>query len=421
MKQEVQHTNFASVPRNFSRVSPDAFQDSTRISPETAQNFTSSLREGSQDSTHSSLEMPQDSAHSSTKKRVSHTYLLELAEKLMQTHSLSLEEYEALIAFRDTEITDLLTRKARQIRESIYDTDVYIRGLIEISNYCKNDCLYCGIRKSNANCTRYRLTPEDILECAQAGYQLGFRTFVLQGGEDPWFTDERLVQLLHALKTNHPDCAITLSLGERSYESYQRLFDAGADRYLLRHETVCDDLYTKLHPHTMRLENRLQCLEDLRHIGYAVGCGFMVGAPFQTARDLAHDLAFIEHFKPEMCGIGPFIPHHATPFCSKPAGSVDLTCFLLSLIRIIHPPVLLPATTALGSLDPEGRTKGMLAGANVVMPNLSPLNVRANYELYNNKAHTGTEAAEHLSLLDADMQTIGYRLVVDRGDPKGRL
>lgn len=410
MKQDVQHINNASAPRtastphDFAGASLDASRDSACASSETFRNPASA-----------SLEMPHDSA------RVSHAYLLKLAEKLIQTHSLSVDEYEALITFYDAEVGNLLTREARRIRESVYGTSVYIRGLIEISNYCKNDCLYCGIRKSNTSCTRYRLTPEDILECAQAGYQLGFRTFVLQGGEDPWFTDDRLVDLLHALKAAHPDCAITLSLGERSSESYQRLFDAGADRYLLRHETVCDDLYAELHPHTMRLENRLQCLEDLRRIGYAVGCGFMVGAPFQAARDLAHDLAFIEHFKPEMCGIGPFIPHHATPFRNKPAGSVELTCFLLSLIRIIHPPVLLPATTALGSLDPQGRTKGMLAGANVVMPNLSPLNVRANYELYNNKAHTGTEAAEHLSLLDADMQTIGYHLVVDRGDPKGRL
>lgn len=353
--------------------------------------------------------------------RISHAYLLELAEKLIAFRTLSLDEYESLISFYDKEVTDLLTNEAKRIREDVYGTTVYIRGLIEISNYCKNDCLYCGIRKSNHSCTRYRLTPQDILECACEGYRLGFRTFVLQGGEDPWFNDDRLVDLLHELKSAYPDCAITLSLGERTYESYQRLFNAGADRYLLRHETVCEDLYSKLHPQTMHLENRLQCLEDLRSIGYAVGCGFMVGAPYQTARDLAHDLKFIEHFKPEMCGIGPFIPHHATPFRAMPAGSVDLTCFLLSLIRIIHPSVLLPATTALGSLDPQGRTKGMLTGANVVMPNLSPLNVRANYELYNNKAHTGTEAAEHLSLLDADMQSIGYHLVIDRGDPKERL
>ncbi len=365
--------------------------------------------------------MKQKQEHNKTRnEHISHGSLLDLAQKLTKVHSLSLEEYEALIAFYDNEIAEYLAKEARRIREDIYGTDVYIRGLVEISNYCKNDCLYCGIRKSNTTCTRYRLSLDEIIECANEGYKLGFRTFVLQGGEDPWFTDDRLVELLRTLKAAHPDCAITLSLGERSYESYQRLFEAGVDRYLLRHETVRENLYTKLHPDTMHLEDRLQCLENLRSIGYAVGCGFMVGTPYQTAHDLAHDLKYIEHFKPEMCGIGPFIPHHATPFSNASAGSIELTCFLLSLIRIIHPPVLLPATTALGSLDPKGRIKGMLAGANVVMPNLSPLNVRANYELYNNKAHTGTEAAEHLNLLGAEMQTIGYNVVVDRGDPKGR-
>ena len=396
----------------------------------------------------------------------------QLAHKLMQTHHLSVDEYEALITFFAGEnlrggapqnmavadqnaaaqssattasqqlanqshaatvvqhsaahhsaaqhLADALATEARRIREELYGTDVYIRGLIEISNYCKNDCLYCGIRKSNTECERYRLTEQDILDCADEGYTLDFRTFVLQGGEDPYFTDERLVCLLSALKSVHPDCAITLSLGERSRESYQALFDAGADRYLLRHETVCEPLYAKLHPATMSMQHRLQCLQDLREIGYAVGCGFMVGAPFQTARDLAHDLAVIESFQPEMVGIGPFIPHHATPFRQEPAGSVELTCFLLSIIRLINPSVLLPATTALGSLRPDGRTLGMLAGANVVMPNLSPLTVRKKYELYNNKAHTGTEAAEHLSLLDADMNAIGYHVVVSRGDPKGR-
>lgn len=413
-------------------------------------------------------------AHSSSSAaaRSTCTTAEQLTHKLIQTHHLSIEEYETLITcfagknlheavLRDVivanqraatqdsvttvaqhltdhslatvavhrfsahssvaqNLTDILAAEARRIREDYYGTDVYIRGLIEISNYCKNDCLYCGIRKSNTECERYRLTEQDILDCASEGYALGFRTFVLQGGEDPYFTDKRLVHLLFALKSAYPDCAITLSLGERSRESYQALFNAGADRYLLRHETVCEPLYAKLHPTTMRMQNRLRCLQDLRDIGYAVGCGFMVGAPFQTARDLAHDLAFIESFQPEMVGIGPFIPHHATPFRQEPAGSVELTCFLLSIIRLISPSVLLPATTALGSLRPEGRLLGMLAGANVVMPNLSPLAVRKKYELYNNKAHTGTEAAEHLSLLDADMNAIGYHVVVSRGDPKGK-
>lgn len=358
--------------------------------------------------------------HRSSCDHVSSHDALHLARKLRKTRTLSLEEHEALIKGRTDEVARSLAQEADAVRRTIYGNAVYIRGLIEVSNYCKNDCHYCGIRRDNASCTRYRLTPEQILTCADEGHALGFRTFVLQGGEDPWFNDERLTDLIRRIKTRYPDCAITLSLGERSRQSYQRLFDAGADRYLLRHETVDATLYAKLHPETMHLEDRLNCLRDLKSIGYAVGCGFMVGAPFQTAHDLAQDLKFIEEFKPEMCGIGPFIPHRATPFSSEPTGSVELTCFLLSVIRIIHPSILLPATTALGSLDPHGRSRGILAGANVVMPNLSPINVRKNYELYNNKAHTGTEAAEHLSLLEADMKQIGYHVVVDRGDPKGR-
>ncbi|MEF2560731.1 MAG: [FeFe] hydrogenase H-cluster radical SAM maturase HydE [Eggerthellaceae bacterium] len=358
--------------------------------------------------------------HRSSCDHVSSHDALHLARKLRKTRTLSLEEHEALIKGRTDEVARFLAQEADAVRRTVYGNAVYIRGLIEVSNYCKNDCHYCGIRRDNASCTRYRLTPEQILTCADEGHALGFRTFVLQGGEDPWFNDERLTDLIRRIKTRYPDCAITLSLGERSRQSYQRLFDAGADRYLLRHETVDATLYAKLHPETMHLEDRLNCLRDLKSIGYAVGCGFMVGAPFQTAHDLAQDLKFIEEFKPEMCGIGPFIPHRATPFSSEPTGSVELTCFLLSVIRIIHPSILLPATTALGSLDPYGRSRGILAGANVVMPNLSPINVRKNYELYNNKAHTGTEAAEHLSLLEADMKQIGYHVVVDRGDPKGR-
>lgn len=343
----------------------------------------------------------------------------DLAHELVRNGTLSVREYEYLLTHCTPEIATYLAQKADAIRRKFYDNTVYIRGLIEISNYCKNDCLYCGIRKSNKTCTRYRLTPEDILECTRQGYELGFRTFVLQGGEDPWFSDERLVPLLKQIKHEHPDCALTLSLGERSYKSYAALRAAGADRYLLRHETIVPELYQQLHPQEMHLDNRLACLRNLRSLGYAVGCGIMVGSPFQTMHDLARDLSFIEHFEPEMCGIGPFIPHHATPFATQPAGSVDVTCVLLSIIRIICPTVLLPATTALGSLGQEGRTHGILAGANVVMPNLSPSKVRKNYELYDNKAHTGTEAAEHLCILEAGMNNIGYTITVDRGDPKG--
>ena len=339
-----------------------------------------------------------------------------LAQKLERTHSLEEGEYRALIAGRTPEGAAFLAERACAVRKRIYGTDVFLRGLIEISNICKNDCLYCGIRRSNGQCRRYRLTPEEILSCAEEGYRLGLRTFVLQGGEDGFYTDEVLCPLIAEIKRAHPDCAVTLSLGERSRESYRRLFEAGADRYLLRHETADAAHYRRLHPAEMSFDNRMACLRALREIGYQVGCGFMVGSPYQTAAELAKDLKFIEVFKPDMCGIGPFVPHHETPFASFPAGSVETTCFLLSVIRLIWPPVLLPATTALGTLHPQGREKGILAGANVVMPNLSPVSVRKQYELYDNKICTGEESAQCRGCLEARVRAVGYRIVSDRGD-----
>ena len=339
-----------------------------------------------------------------------------LAEKLVKDHRLTLEEYKRLLDDRDKETARFLAEKAVEVRKNLYGNRVFTRGLIEISNICRNDCLYCGIRRSNRNCERYRLNPEEILSCAEEGYGLGFRTFVLQGGEDPYFTDEVLCGLLRELKNRFPDCAVTLSMGERSRESYQALRDAGADRYLLRHETADETHYGKLHPKEMSFENRMRCLRDLREIGYQVGCGFMVGSPYQTNAELAKDLQFIETCKPDMCGIGPFIPHKDTPFRDRAAGTLELTCFLLSVIRLIHPPVLLPATTALGTIHPLGREKGIQAGANVVMPNLSPVSVRKKYELYDNKICTGEESAQCRGCLQQRMESIGYALVVDRGD-----
>ena len=339
------------------------------------------------------------------------------ADKLIGAHSLETAEYAALIRARD-EVRDTLRGAAEKERRRFYGNTVFTRGLIEISSFCKNDCLYCGIRRSNANAERYRLTEEQILECADNGYELGFRTFVLQGGEDAYFTDERLVPLIGELKRRRPDCAVTLSLGERSYESYKRLREAGADRYLLRHETADEEHYKKLHPDEMSFQNRMRCLKNLKALGYQVGCGFMVGSPFQTPETLAKDLKFIEEFKPEMCGIGPFIPHHETPFAKHPAGTLELTCFLLSMIRLIHPPVLLPATTALGTIDPLGRERGIKCGANVVMPNLSPVSVRKKYALYDNKLCTGEEAAECRGCLERRIRSIGYEPVTARGDFK---
>ncbi len=339
-----------------------------------------------------------------------------LVEKLITTHSLTTEEYAALIEERDAASAEQLALAAVHARRQVYGNAVFTRGLIEISNICKNDCLYCGIRRSNLNCERYRLSKDDILLCAEQGYRFGFRTIVLQGGEDAFFSDAVLCEIIAALKEKHPDCAVTLSMGERSRESYQALFDAGADRYLLRHETANRAHYEALHPAAMSFNNRMRCLRDLREIGYQVGCGFMVGSPFQTAKTLAEDLKFIEDFRPAMVGIGPFIPQKDTPFAHEPAGTAELTCFLLSVLRLIDPTLLLPATTALGTIDPQGREKGILAGANVVMPNLSPVTVRKKYALYDNKICTGEESAQCRGCLQRRMESIGYTLVVDRGD-----
>ena len=342
----------------------------------------------------------------------------DLIDKLDHEQSLTLEEYAFLIRERTDEAASRLASLADKKRREIYGEDVYVRGLIEISNYCKNDCLYCGIRRSNRECDRYHLTPGEILECCREGYRLGFRTFVLQGGEDPYYTDALLCDLIGKIKSEYPDCAVTLSLGERSRESYRLLFEAGADRYLLRHETADKEHYGKLHPDAMSFEHRMKCLHDLRDIGYQVGCGFMVESPYQTEKELARDLKFIEEFRPDMCGIGPFISHKDTPFKDEPSGGCDLTCYLLSIIRLIYPNILLPATTALGTIDPLGREKGLKAGANVVMPNLSPVGVRKKYELYDNKICTGEEASECIECLRKRIELAGYKMITDRGDIK---
>lgn len=340
----------------------------------------------------------------------------DLIDKLEKEQHLERDEYSALIGAASPELYEYLSAKARDIRHRIYGHDVFIRGLIEFTNYCKNDCLYCGIRRSNKNAARYRLTKEEILSCCENGYSLGFRTFVLQGGEDPYYTDDRITDIVSEIKKRYPDCAVTLSIGEKSRESYQRYFDAGADRYLLRHETADALHYSKLHPPELTLENRMRCLRDLRETGYQVGCGFMVGSPYQTAEELAQDMVFIQDFRPDMVGIGPFIPQHDTPFAEMESGTAELTLFMLGLIRLALPNVLLPSTTALGTVDPLGREKGILAGANVVMPNLSPVSVRKKYLLYDNKICTGDEAAECRNCLQSRMRSIGYDVVVDRGD-----
>lgn len=347
---------------------------------------------------------------------MSNKELVSVIDKLQVSRNLSRKEYVFLIEGYSPALAEYAAKKAMQVKEKIYGNKIFIRGLIEISNICKNDCYYCGIRKSNKQCERYRLTKDEIMNCCKKGYELGFRTFVLQGGEDGYFSNDILCDIVSAIHKNYPDCAITLSMGERDRDSYKELFNAGANRYLLRHETASEEHYNRLHPSQMSYKNRMQCLQELKEIGFQTGCGFMIGSPYQTAEHLACDLKFVEVFHPQMCGIGPFIPHKDTQYKNEKAGSVELTCYLLSLIRLMHPNILLPATTALGSLDEKGREKGILAGANVVMPNLSPIAVREKYKLYDNKASLGAEAAEGLEELRKRMRDIGHEVVCDRGD-----
>lgn len=344
----------------------------------------------------------------------------QLIDNLETNHTLTKEEWHQLLTNYSKETAEYAAQKAKSITQKRFGRNIYIRGLIEFTNICKNDCYYCGLRASNSKCHRYRLTPDDILSCCENGYKLGFRTFVLQGGEDPGFSDELLCDLVRTIKKEYPDCAVTLSVGERPRAVYEAFKEAGADRYLLRHETADDDHYRTLHPQNLSPVVRKQCLYDLKDLGFQVGTGFLVGSPFQKPEHLVSDLMFIQEFKPQMIGIGPFIPHADTPFGTEPAGSLSLTLFLISLLRLMHPDALIPATTAIGSLKEGGREEAILCGANVVMPNLSPASHRKDYSLYNNKLSDGAEAAESRNALDARLKTIGYQTVTDRGDYQKR-
>ena len=356
---------------------------------------------------HKNMPVPPEPADCPQKERI---------DALMRDRTLPDGDLAALLTELTTEDEGYLYARAREVREAVYGKDVYLRGLIEHTNYCRNDCLYCGIRRSNRLAERYRLTDEQILACCDQGYRLGFRTFVLQGGEDPRDTDERMCALVSEIRRRFPDCAITLSLGERSRESYQKLYDAGADRYLLRHETADFSHYAMLHPPELSPAHRQQCLRDLKDIGFQVGAGMMIGAPYQTTAHLIADLRFLQELGPHMIGIGPFIPHKDTPFRDCPPGTLEDTLHLLGILRLMFPKVLLPATTALGTIHPLGREKGILAGANVVMPNLSPTDVRGKYLLYDGKICTGDEAAECHRCMEARMERVGYRVAVSRGD-----
>lgn len=340
--------------------------------------------------------------------------ICELVDKLENTRDLTDSELKFLLEGNyDVEI---LRSRADIVRQKNYGRDVFVRGLIEFTNYCKNGCYYCGINCNNKDANRYRLSKSEILKCADEGYELGFRTYVLQGGEDPYFTDEVLCDIVSSIKSAHPDCVVTLSVGERSRESYEKLYEAGARRYLLRHETASVEHYSKLHPEKMSLNNRMRCLWDLKEIGYQVGSGFMVGSPYQTTECLIEDLRFLQSLSPDMIGIGPFISHEKSVFAQFPNGSVELTLRLISILRLMFPYALIPATTALGTLKADGRELGLKAGANVVMPNLSPTAVRAKYDLYDNKICTGEESAQCVACLGGRVKAAGYEIVVDQGN-----
>lgn len=342
--------------------------------------------------------------------------LSKLLLQLEQTQQASPKALRFLMT--EPNIEPALFAAADRVRRQHYGTAVYLRGLIEFTNYCKNDCYYCGIRASNTAVKRYRLDEDTILSCCREGYTLGFRTFVLQGGEDPYFQDDFICSIVSRIRQAFPDCAITLSIGEKSYASYQAYFQAGANRYLLRHETANVAHYSKLHPPALSLRNRMRCLYDLKAIGYQVGAGFMVGSPYQTIDCLLDDIRFLQELQPDMIGIGPYLSHQDTPFHDQPNGSLSLTLRLLALLRLLFPHALLPATTALGTIHPNGRELGLKAGANVVMPNLSPTEIRSLYTLYDHKICTGEESAQCRSCLEQRVRAAGYQIVTDIGNPR---
>lgn len=341
-------------------------------------------------------------------------FIVNLPQKLLKEQNLSDEEFRLLI--ETDKFDEELFSLANKVRLSNYGNKVFIRGLIEFSNYCKNNCYYCGIRAQNSNVERYRLSENEILECCRSGYELGFRTFVLQSGEDPYFTDEIICSIITKIREKFSDCAITLSVGEKLISSYEKYKKVGTDRFLLRHETADSEHYTKLHPSKMSFENRQNCLFELKKLGFQVGSGFMVGSPFQTTQNLICDLRFLQKLQPEMIGIGPFISHKDTPFANEKSGTAELTLLLIAICRLLFPKSLIPATTALATIVKDGRERGLRAGANVIMPNLSPQSVRKKYLIYDNKISTDEEAAESLTQLAKQVKNAGYEIVVDRGD-----
>lgn len=339
-----------------------------------------------------------------------------LIDRLFQGERLTRAAFQALVRCEDQDALELLFQRAKERTEEVFGNHVYIRGLVEISSYCKQDCFYCGLRCSNQKAQRYRLSPDEILATCEKGYEMGFRTFVLQGGEDDYYTDEAMCELIREICLSCPGSAVTLSLGEKRKQSYEAFRKAGASRYLLRHETATAEHFSRLHPPGQRLETRMEALATLKDLGFQVGAGFMVGAPFQTPEHMAENLYFLQEFRPHMVGIGPFIPHQDTPFGKYPAGDSSQTVKMIAITRGILPGALIPATTALATLSKDARMRALQGGANVVMPNLSPNEVRVKYNLYNNKLSTGTESAQMLVALREELERYGRKMDLSRGD-----
>ncbi|KAF0224587.1 MAG: biotin synthetase [Erysipelotrichaceae bacterium] len=342
--------------------------------------------------------------------------IMEMIDTLAKSHIISQGVCEYLLDHISMRELPYLMMKARELTDQIYGKEIFFRGLIEITNVCSQGCYYCGLQSGNNLVNRYRMSETAILSTVEEGYQLGFRSFVWQGGEDAGLTDEWLCSLIRKFRADYPDCVVTLSIGERSRASYQALYDSGLDRCLLRHESASKSLYEKLHPQWMSFDHRMQCLQDLKDIGYWVGAGFLINPPFQKNADLVEDLMFIQRFQPHMCGIGPFIPHPDTKFRDEEAGYGNQTAVMLALVRLIVPEVLLPATTALATVDALGRSKGLNSGGNVVMPNLTAPDIRKLYEIYAQKKNWGDEAAENVKRAIRDIEELGYIPALTRGD-----
>jgi biotin synthase len=312
---------------------------------------------------------------------------------------------------------DLLFSCADHTRELHVGNDVHLRGIIEFSNYCVKNCLYCGLRRDNVALERYRMTPEEIMEAAAAGVEAGLKTIVLQSGEDPDFSADVLARLIGSLKDEH-DIAVTMSVGDRNRDEYALMREAGADRYLLKHETADPELFSRLRPGTT-LDGRIRRLMWLKELGFQVGSGGMIGLPWQTVDTIADDILLLRRLDVEMAGFGPFIPHGGTPLAGCAGGSVDMTLKTLAVARVMLPFTHFPATTALGSIDPEGRQRALKCGANVVMPNITPVRYKRLYEIYPNKICVSEEGPiQCLPCITGIIRQSGRSVATDHGHGK---